>query len=84
MNCVMATGLKYSNILFVRIEADGGNVFGEDSDEKSYMEDESDDFDFWLKFWLSILEQRFELRGQTLGLVKSYTKDNQRADIIYN
>jgi len=31
-----------------------------------------------------ILEQRFELRGQTLGLVKSYTKDNQRADIIYN
>ena len=45
---------------------------------------ESDDFDFWLKFWLTILEQRFELRGQTLGLVKSYTKDNQRADIIYN
>ena len=46
MNYVMATGLKYSNILFVRIEADGGNVFGEDSNEKSYMEDESDDFDF--------------------------------------
>ena len=52
--------------------------------EKSYMEDESDDFDFWLKFWLSILKQRFELRGHTLGLVKSYTKDNQRADIICN
>ena len=33
---------------------------------------------------LMILEQRFELRGQTLGLVKSYTKDNQRADIICN
>lgn len=87
MNCVMATGLKYSNILFVRIEADGGNVvgekldvksilsfllfkegglfdsdhdgslnayersmmdsvvYGEGSEEKSYMEDESDDFD---------------------------------------
>lgn len=34
MNCVMATGLKYSNILFVRIEADGGNVVGEKLDVK--------------------------------------------------
>lgn len=35
MNCVMATGLKYSNILFVRIEANGGNVVGEKLDVKS-------------------------------------------------
>ncbi len=37
MNCVMATGLKYSNILFVRIEADGGNVVGEKLDVKSIL-----------------------------------------------